>query len=379
MIYLDNASTTRPSEGVRQAVLEALEQFGNPSSMHRLGMRAENIIKKARENAARVINVRPEDIYFTSGGTESNNTAILGYCRANAKKGRHIITTRVEHPSVLSPFKLLEEEGFRVSYIGVDSNGVIRLDELSEALCQDTVFVSVMLVNNEIGSIMPIEKIKPLMKEFAPKAVLHVDAVQGYGKVVCKPRAWGIDMLSASGHKIHGIKGCGILYAASGINFKPLLIGGGQQKNMRSGTENVVGISAFSKASEEILSYNSERTKQLRELLRNKITENIENTVVHEAENENQAGHILNLSFLGIKAEILLHSLEMHDIYVSTGSACSTNKPAPSHVLGAMGCSDKEIAGAVRFSLSDDLTPEDIDITVEALKKEVAQIRKYVR
>lgn len=379
MIYLDNASTTKPSEGVKKAVLEALECFGNPSSMHRLGMRAESIIKTAKDNAARVINVRPEDIYFTSGGTESNNTAILGYCRANAKKGKHIITTKVEHPSVLSPFKILEEEGFSVSYIGVDSNGVIRLDELREELSCDTIFVSVMLVNNEVGSIMPIEKIKPLMKELSPKAVLHVDAVQGYGKVMCKPKAWGIDMLSASGHKIHGVKGCGILYAASGINFKPLLNGGGQQKNMRSGTENVVGIAAFSKASQEVLSYNAEKTMELRELLKRKITESIENVVVHEAQKENQAGHILNVSFLGIKAEILLHSLEMHEIYVSTGSACSTNKPAPSHVLSAMGCSNKEITGAVRFSLSDDLTPEDIDITVEALKKEVAQIRKYVR
>lgn len=379
MIYLDNASTTKPSLGVIEAVNEAMGVFGNPSSMHRLGIESENILKKAKENAAKVISVKPDNIYFTSGGTESNNTAILGYCRANAKKGKHIITSKIEHQSVLTPFKMLEEEGFRVTYINVDSCGMIDIEEFSNSLCEDTIFVSIMLVNNETGTIMPVEKLKPIMVQKSPNAILHVDAVQGYGKTEFYPSRIGVDMVSASGHKIHAIKGCGMLYIADNVRIKPLLNGGGQQKNIRSGTENVVGIAAFSKACEEILKYNGNAVKNAREYLKSKILENIDNVIVHEAKDENQSGHILNVSFLKTKAEILLHSLEIHDIFVSTGSACSTNKPMPSHVLSAMGCTREEIEGAIRFSFCEDITLDDIDKTLEALKKEVLQIRKYVR
>ena len=379
MIYLDNASTTKPSQGVIDAISDALTNFGNPSSMHRLGIDAENIIKKAKENASSILSVSPENIYFTSGGTESNNTAIFGYCRANSKKGNHIITSKIEHPSVLTPFKMLEEEGFEVSYIGVDENGTLNIREFENALREDTIFVSIMLVNNETGAIMPVDKLKGIMKKKSPKAVLHVDAVQGFGKVLCKPKQWGIDMLSASGHKIHAIKGTGLLYVFDNVNLKPHICGGGQQKNMRSGTENVVGISAFSKACEEIKSYNQEKVKELRNRLKHALIENIERVKINEADDEFQAGHILNVSFLGLRSEILLHSLEMHKIYVSTGSACSTNKPMPSHVLAAIGCNNSEIDSAVRFSFSQDLTNEDVDNTLEALVKEVAKIRKYTR
>ncbi len=379
MIYLDNASTTRPTKAVKEAVAEAMELFGNPSSMHSLGIKAESIIKKAKKNAAAVIGVQPENIIFTSGGTESNNSAIIGYCRANKKRGNHIITTAVEHPSVLAAFDVLEEEGFRVTRLGVNGSGVISTDELENALTPDTLLVSVMLVNNEVGAIMPIDRIKPLMKEKSPFAVLHVDAVQGFGRVECKPKAWGIDMLSASGHKIHGIKGCGILYVAPGVNYHPIIVGGGQQRGLRSGTENVPGIAGFSAACEGLKNYNAEKAFKLRELLKNEILKNIDKVKINEAPDEIQSGYVLNVSFLGIKAEILLHSLEMHEVYVSTGSACSTNKPAPSHVLTAMGCTPAEITGAVRFSLSDETTQGDISAAAEAVKKEVAQIRKYVR
>ena len=379
MIYLDNASTTKPSSGVRETVFKTLDIFGNPSSMHHLGVEAEKIIKKAKENTARVIGVNPNNIYFTSGGTESNNTAILGYCRANIKKGKHIITTAVEHPSVLTPFKMLEAEGFDVTYLTVNSGGIISLEELANSVREDTIFVSIMLVNNEIGAIMPVSEVKKIIQQKNSKAVLHIDAVQGYGKVDCKPNQWGIDMLSASGHKIHAIKGCGILYVADNINIKPLLNGGGQQNNMRSGTENTVGIAAFSKASEEILNYDREKVVILRSLLKEEIIKNIDRVKVNEAEGQNQAGHILNISFSGVRSEILLHSLEMYEIYVSTGSACSTNKPMPSYVLTEMGCTPQEIDGAVRFSLCENITQEDIHYTVDALKKEVAQIRKYTR
>ncbi len=379
MIYLDNASTTEPSENVKNAVVDAMNNFGNPSSMHRLGINAENIIKKAQGNIANIISSNPGNIFFTSGGTESNNTAILGYCRQNKKRGMHIITTTVEHPSVLAPFKMLENEGFIVTYLKTDNFGLIDLNEFEEALTNDTIFVSVMAVNNEIGTIMPIDKLKPIMKKKAPKAVLHVDAVQAYGKIPIKVKQWGIDMLSASGHKIHAIKGTGILYIADNINIFPLLNGGGQQKNIRSGTENVVGIAAFSKASEDVLKYNKDYVGQLRDYLKNGIEKNIDRIKINESKKETQAEHILNISFLGLRSEILLHSLEMHEIYVSTGSACSTNKPMPSHVLTSIGCSRDEIDSAIRFSLSENLSFDDMDAVVEALKKEVYNIRKYVR
>ncbi len=380
MIYLDNASTTKPSKEVMEAVMAAAENFGNPSSLHRLGINAENIIKKAKENAADILSVSPNNIYFTSGGTESNNTAIFGYCRANKKRGNHIITSKVEHPSVLTPFKMLEEEGFEVSYIGVDEKGTLDLEEFEKELRDDTIFVSVMFVNNETGSLMSVEKLKEIMKKKAPKAVLHTDAVQGFGKTEIKPNSCGIDILSASGHKIRALKGCGLLYVRDNINIKPYICGGGQQRNMRSGTENVVGISAFSKACEQIKKVDKKRISQLRQKLKDGIVENIERIKINEASSEKfRSDYVLNVSFLGVRSEILLHSLEMHDIYVSTGSACSSNKPMPSHVLSAIGCSHAEIDSAIRFSFSEDIDDDDIDKTIEALKKEVEQIRKYTR
>ncbi len=371
MIYLDNAATTKPSPTAIAAVKESMESFGNPSSMHRLGIDAEKIITGAKEKAAQVIGVLPKNIYFTSGGTESNNTAILGYAEANKKRGRHVITTKIEHPSVLEPFKVLEEKGFSVTYLDADCSGKIRLSDFENALRKDTILVSVMAVNNETGTIQPFDKLKAIMREKSPLAALHCDAVQGFLKVDINAKKCGIDMLSASGHKIHGIKGTGILYVGDNINIRPIIHGGGQQKNLRSGTENVPGIAAFKAAVEGFSRIGTEKRTEFAE----KILNNIENVKINGS--EENSGYILNVSFLGIKAEILLHSLEAKGIYVSSGSACSANKPGLSHVLGAMGCTGEEIRGAVRFSFSEE--DFDTDFVVNTLKNEVENIRKYVR
>ena len=235
MIYMDNADTTKPSEAAVKAMLDAAENFGNPSSLHRLGMAGEKIVKASRATIASILGVNAKNIYFTSGGTEANNTAIIGYALANQKKGKHLITSKIEHPSVHTPFEKLEEMGFEVSYIDVGENGVLKLDMLEESLREDTILVSVMHVNNETGMIQPVDRIKPLLDKKSPKAVLHVDAVQSFCKLPVKPKKWGASMVSTSAHKIHGIKGCGALYA-EGVQIKPLIIGGGQQDGMRSGT-----------------------------------------------------------------------------------------------------------------------------------------------
>ncbi len=371
MIYLDNASTTKPSEAAKNAVLAALSEFGNPSSLHRLGMNGEKIVTSAKESTARALGVSGKNIYFTSGGTEANNMAILGYAMANKKRGKHVITTKIEHPSVLEPFRLLEKNGFSVTYLGADENGKISLAELEDALTADTILVSVMAVNNETGTIQPIDKIKEIMKKKSPKAALHSDGVQGFLKVDLKPKKWGIDLLSMSGHKIYGTKGTGALYIADNVNISPILFGGGQQKNMRSGTENVPGIAAFGAAVDTFLPAEN----GIRQRFLEKLSEKIDNIKINGR--EDNSGYILNVSFLGIKAEILLHSLEAKGIYVSTGSACSSNKPMPSHVLTAMGCTAEEIKGAVRFSFSGD--EFDVDAVTDIIRDEVLNIRKYVR
>ena len=375
MIYLDNASTTSVCEEAKQAALAAMDNFGNPSSMHRLGIDAEKIVKKSKETIASVMGVSPKNIYFTSGGTESNNTAIFG--AANINRAKHLITTKIEHPSVLEAFAKLENSGFEVTYLNVNTDGRILLDELENSLSENTGLVSIMHVNNETGTIQPIEKVKSIIKEKAPKALFHVDCVQSFGKIDVKPKQWGIDLASISSHKIHGIKGCGALYVDTTL-LKPLLYGGGQQSGIRPGTENVVGIAAFGAAAAQINMRNSEYMSQLRMCLKNGILENIENAKINGSD-EYSSGNILNVSFTGIKAEILLHSLERRGVYVSTGSACSTNKPMPSHVLTAMGCTPEQITGAVRFSLDAALTEKDIDDTIQYLTEEIAMIRKYVR
>lgn len=379
-IYLDNSATTRPYPEVNRAYLDIVENcYGNPSSLHTLGMRAEKEVKNARRMLSEILGVQDKEILFTSGGTESDNLAILGYARANARRGKHIITTLVEHPAVLETVKQLETEGFEVTYLGVDQNGRISTEDFDAALRTDTILAAIMYVNNEVGAIMPIEKLKPLMKAKAPHAALFVDAVQAFGKLTIKPEKLGIDMMSISGHKIHGPKGIGALYIKDKTLIRPIVYGGHQQNNLRSGTENTAGIVGLAVAA-QIACKNTQKQAKIRavrDLFVQCVQAQIENTVINS--DEACLENILNISFVGVRSEILLHALESNGIYVSSGSACASNAPKPSPTLTAMGKNAKEIDSALRFSFSEFNTEDEIREVVRILEKEVTQIRKYTR
>ncbi|NLY44225.1 MAG: cysteine desulfurase [Clostridiaceae bacterium] len=382
-VYLDNSATTKPYKDVVDAMVEMLtENYGNPSSLHKKGIDAERAIKKAREAIARVLDVKNTEIYFTSGGTESNNIAIQGIALAHRKRGNHLITTAIEHPSVLNTFKFLEEMGYRVSYLSVDSHGIISLEELEKEIRDDTILVSIMHVNNETGAIQPVEEVRRILNAKKSKAFFHVDAVQSFGKIPFTPKQMGIDMLSISAHKLHGPKGVGALYVNKGVLIRPIVYGGSQEVGLRSGTENVPGIVGFGKAVELIFDNIDEKIRKmysLKEGLKQRILEKIDNVFINGQLEGKSAPHILNVSFPGIRAEVLLHALEDKGIYVSTGSACSSNKPSPSHVLTAMGVSRECIEGAIRFSVSELNSMEEIEYCVEQLSAIVVQLRKYVR
>lgn len=377
-IYLDNAATTKPCPTAVRAVLECMENFGNPSSLHGIGIAAEKRIKTARQDIARKLGVSPSEIYFTSGGTESDNIAIFGAARKMKKRGRHIVTTSIEHPAVLECMKALEDEGFEVSYLEPDKTGAISLKELDSVLREDTVLVSIMHVNNETGVMQPVDKVRGLLEQKAPHALFHSDAVQSFGKTELRPKEWGIDLLSISGHKIHAPQGIGVLYCR--VNkLHPIIFGGGQQEGLRPGTENLPGIYALGETVREIdVVKNSKHLHALRGLLKDEITKKIENVKINGAD-DNNAGSVLNVSFPGIRSEILLHVLEARGIYVSTGSACSSHKPQKSHVLTAMGCSAAETDSAVRFSFSHMNTTEEIIRTAEVLAEEVPRLRRIMR
>lgn len=373
MIYLDNASTTKPSEAAVKAMCSAAEVFGNPSSLHGLGLECEKLIEKSRETIADILGVDRKTLYFTSGGTEANNTAVFGTAYDRIKLGKHLITTKIEHPSVLECFKRLEKDGFEVTYLTPQSNGRISLDELETSLRPDTTLVSVMHVNNETGTIQPVSEIKPLLAK-SPNALLHCDCVQSFGKIDVKPKKWGIDMVSISAHKIHGFKGAGALYLAKD-KIKTLICGGEQQNEIRPGTENVGGILAFAAAAKEC-KINSPHMTELRNTMLEKLR-TIPNIKINGSVEYN-SGSVLNVSFIGIKAEILLHSLEARGIYVSTGSACSSHKPQPSHVLTAMGLTPKEVGGAVRISFDEQTSLNEVIEAAEIIEKEVSSIRRYM-
>lgn len=380
IIYLDNSATTKTCEAVNEKMLDVLRNsWANPSSMHSLGITAEKELNASKAALAKILSCNSSEIYITSGATESSNIAINGYLEASKRRGRHIICSTVEHPAVYETIRHAEKIGYEVDYIAVDANGVIDLEEFEAKLRPDTVLACVMYVNNEVGSIMPIEKLKPIMKKKSPHAALFVDAVQAFGKLSIKPSRLGIDMLTASAHKIHGPKGVGLLYLSKGLRIEPTVFGGHQQSNLRSGTENVFGAAGFATAA--VLAYEAigkslAHVSALRTKLADGISK-IDDTVINSC--DTALPYILNVSFVGARAEVLLHALEAHGIYASAGSACSSNAPSPSRTLTAMNKSRAEIEGALRFSFSADNTEDEIDFVIEVLAKEVENTRKYTR
>lgn len=375
-IYFDNSATTRQYDEVTEYMSELCRKtYGNPSSLHLKGIEAERIVVSTRETLAGTLSVSEKEIIFTSGGTESNNMAIRGYLSANPRKGRHIITTAVEHPSVLETFRHCQEIGYEVDYIGVDEKGFIRLEELESKIRQNTALISVIMVNNETGAIQPVDEIIKIKNAVNRNAVIHGDAVQSYGKLPINPGKTGIDMLSVSAHKIHGPKGMGILYAAKNVRLKPILFGGGQESLLRSGTENVPGIGGFGLAAEiklKRLVTDAEKAAGVKAaFLKGLGGCSFDWRLLSP---ENSSPYIINVSFPGLRSEVLLHHLEERSIFVSSGSACSSHKKSKSHVLTAMGLSNEFIDSAIRFSLSGFNTVEEAELIVEALEAIVPKI-----
>ena len=382
-VYLDNSATTRGYTEVGELVYKVMcQDYGNPSSMHRKGVDAEHYIKDAKEILAKILKVNAKEIYFTSGGTESDNLAIIGTAKANKRRGNHLITSSIEHPAILNTMRYLEEEeGFRVTYLPVDEYGRIRLDALKEALCDETILVSVMYVNNEVGSVQPIAEASAIVKAYNKNILFHVDAVQGFGKYKIYPKKMGIDMLSVSGHKIHGPKGIGFIYINEKAKVKPIIFGGEQQKNMRSGTENVPGIAGIGLAAKTIYTDLDEKVAHMRALKQHFIegVQKIDHTVIHGLYDETSAPHIISLGIAGIRSEVLLHTLEDKGIYVSSGSACASNHPAVSGVLRSIGAAQEYLDATIRFSMSEFTTKEEIDYTLETLYNCIPMLRKYTR
>lgn len=380
--YLDNSATTKAFDEVKDIMVETmLKDYGNPSSMHLRGVEAEKYVKEARENIAKTLKVDEKEIVFTSGGTESNNMAIIGTALANRRAGNHIITTAVEHASVHNTMEFLAEQGFRITYLNVNESGVINIKDLEDAICDDTILISVMYVNNEIGSVMPISEIAEVIKAKKPDVVFHVDAIQAYGKYHIYPRRMGIDLLSVSGHKIHGPKGSGFLYVRDKLKIKPIIYGGGQQKGMRSGTENVPGIAGIGVAAKKIyenFDENIDRLYELKDYLIDELSK-IENVRIHSKKGRDFAPQIVNASFVGVRSEVLLHSLEDRKIYVSAGSACSTNKHTVSATLKGIGLDFDEIESAIRFSFCIFTTKEEIDYTVSVINELLPRLRLFRR
>ncbi|MBR3811444.1 MAG: cysteine desulfurase [Agathobacter sp.] len=380
--YLDNSATTSCSPAATEKMVELLtKEYGNPSSLHMKGVLAEKYITEAKKKIAKTLKVEDKELIFTSGGTESNNLAIIGSALANKRAGVHVITTSIEHPSVSNPFLWLAENGFEVTYLSVDQYGQISIDELKDAIRPDTILVSIMHVNNEIGALQPIEAAGKVIKAVNPTCLFHVDAIQSYGKMNIFPKKWNIDMLSVSGHKIHGPKGSGFLFIKDKTKIKPLIHGGGQQKGMRSGTENVPAIAGLGVAAEEMYAHLEENRTHLF-TLRDYFIEEVEKldgVSVNGKKDHDSAPHIVSVSIEGVRAEVILHTLEDRNIYVSAGSACASNKPAISSTLQSIGLKKELLDSTIRFSFSVHTTKEELDYALLIMAETIPMLQRYTR
>ncbi|MBQ3061404.1 MAG: cysteine desulfurase [Lachnospiraceae bacterium] len=400
--YLDNAATTAVEDNVAELMIKVMkEDFGNPSSKHIKGMQGENYIKDAAATIASSLKVLPKEITFTSGGTEANNLALIGGAYANIRAGKHIISTVFEHASVYNPLLYLKDMGFEITFVGTDRLGHINVDELLDAIREDTIIISMMYVNNEIGSITNLEEIIPKIREKKKNVIIHVDAIQGYGKFKIFPKKIDIDMMSVSGHKIHGPKGSGFLYVRDKVKIKPIIFGGGQQKGLRSGTENVPSIAGLALAAKNIYTDYDKKINHLYELkecfVENvlKVPDITINAIDLDGivESEGQikdfekfkvnirktAPHIVSVSFKNIRSEVLLHALEDKGVYVSSGSACSSNHPSLSGTLQAIGVEKELLDSTLRFSFSFHTTKEELIYACQCLQEITPVLKKYVR
>ncbi len=380
--YFDNSATTKVFDCVKEIVVRTMtEDYGNPASKHRKGMEAEQYIRQARSQIAKTLRAQEREILFTSGGSESNNMALIGTALANERAGKHIISTAIEHASVYRPLEYLERAGFEVTFLSVDRDGHIDLAKLEAAIRPDTILVSTMYVNNEIGAVEPVEEIARIVHAKNPKTIYHVDAIQAYGKFVIRPERQGIDLLSVSGHKIHGPKGTGFLYIRKGVKIRPLIYGGGQQWDLRAGTENVPGVAGLGEAAREMYTNHEEKVRQLTELkdyLSDRLLE-LEDVALNSRKGEAGAPQIVSASFGGVRAEVLLHALEEKGIYVSSGSACSSNHPGVSGTLKGIGVAQRYLDATIRFSFGLFNTKEEIDYCMDALKELLPVLRRYRR
>ena len=378
--YFDNSATTKVLDCVKDAVVDAMcVNYGNAAAKHRKGVEAENLIREAKKAIADTLKVQEKEILFTSGGTESNNTALIGTALANRRAGKHLITTGVEHPSIYNTMSFLEEMGFEVTYLPVDHLGHISLEDLEKAIREDTILVSVMYVNNEVGAVEPIEAISQCIKKKNPKTLFHVDANQAYGKYKIRPKKQGIDLLSVSGHKIHAPKGVGFLYIRDGVKIRPILFGGGQQKGMRSGTENVPGCVGLGVAAREAYKDFDARIEKLYTLREHLIAglKPLGGVTINGSEDRTNAPQIVSASFEGVRSEVLLHALEDKGVYVSSGSACSSNHPGISGTLKGIGVKKELLDSTIRFSLGDLNTEEEVDYAIGVLGELLPVLRRY--
>ena len=380
--YFDNSASTRVLDGVRDIVVKTMtEDYGNAAAKHRKGVEAKRYIREARAVIADTLKVQEKEILFTSGGSESNNMALIGTALANPRLGKHIISTAIEHPSVYNPLAYLESLGYEITFLQVDENGHIRLEELQAAIRPDTVLVSVMYVNNEIGAVEPIEEISRIVREANPKTIFHVDAIQAYGKFRIRPKKQGIDLLSVSGHKIHAPKGVGFLYIRDGVKVKPLFYGGGQQDGMRSGTENVPGTAGMGVAAREMYEHFDEHVRRITELkdyMTDRLGE-LTDVKINSKKGAESAPQIVSVSFGGVRSEVLLHALEDKGIYVSSGSACSSHHPGVSGSLKGIGLPPKYLDGTIRISFGVFNTKEEVDYCIDTLKELLPVLRRYKR